>query len=100
MLSTDDMLTLTKEAVVTGLVLTVLYMIMDYVYTVYSEKQTFEFKPLKKEYVFVYFAGMVGHFALQASGVNKWYCDNGLACKVEKFDPSKNHPATASGFRR
>ena len=81
MISTDDILTLTKEAFVTGFVLTVLYMIMDYVYTVYYEKQTFEFNAFKKEYALVYFAGVVGHLVLQASGINKWYCNNGLACK-------------------
>lgn len=29
----------------------------------------------------LFLTGFLGHLALEATGVNKWYCENGNACK-------------------
>jgi hypothetical protein len=29
----------------------------------------------------LFFAGVLAHLTLEALGVNKWYCKNGVACK-------------------
>lgn len=43
----------------------------------------------------LFLAGFFIHLLFQYAGINKWYCKNGVACKVkDTFDTSIIHPAS------
>lgn len=66
-----------KEALMVGVVLTVVGMLL-HLLTKYVKHHDMNDNTVLAVHFFV--AGFVVHLLCEYLGVNKWYCDNGVAC--------------------
>lgn len=39
-----------------------------------------DFKNCNNEFMFMFLVGVLMHLLFEFSGINKWYCKNGVAC--------------------
>jgi len=68
------MLNLLIEAFVVGVVFTVVILILNSVFGFNND--------LTKLAILGFFSAVITHFLFELLGANKWYCDNGVACKL------------------
>jgi hypothetical protein len=67
------------EAIVVGFILLIISIpVMSIINRCYPDEL---FPSKKKFYVASIIIGMLTHFGFEASGANKWYCENGAACQ-------------------
>lgn len=60
------------EAFVVGLAMAAIFYILQMVDFIKEKTNIF---------MQVFLAGIIGHIIFEVIGANKWYCDNGMACK-------------------
>ena len=83
----NNTITLLIEALVVGLVTTVIGSIVGYIVgLMYPFKIDLpsECKSYNKYFIMqvcLFFTGFVTHLLFEVVGGNKWYCNNGVACK-------------------
>ena len=70
-----------KESLVTGLILTLVGLVLHYLYNKY---QPHDLNNLQVYGLHLFIVGVVTHMLLEYTEVNKWYCKNGNACLVNK----------------
>ena len=75
---------LLQEALIVGIIIVVIGSIVSYII---SKFNTHKMPPICKYWnkyhimeICLFFTGFLGHLALEALGMNKWYCKYGRAC--------------------
>jgi len=83
----NDTITLLIEALVVGLVTTVIGSVVGYLVSIYypfKVELPSDCKSYNKYFIMqvcLFFTGLVTHLLFELVGGNKWYCNNGVACK-------------------
>ncbi len=74
------------EAITVGLGLVIVGTIVSWVMSKISNT---ELPPVCKDWnknyimeISLFLTGVIAHFAFEFSGINRWYCKNGYACKA------------------
>jgi hypothetical protein len=75
------------EAIIAGVMLTVIGIAIHYI-TVQVLKQSHDLNDMKVYGVHLLLAGFVLHLASEWTGVNKWYCKNGVSCRKSEPAPA------------
>ena len=71
-----------QEVIVVGLGTLILGLVVRYIVAVYFEKINADFIFTNKGmWISLFLTGALLHLGCEISGVNKWYCKNGFACK-------------------
>ena len=71
-----------QEVFVVGLGTLILGLVVRYIVAVYFEKINPDFIFTNKGmWISLFLTGSLLHLGCEISGVNKWYCKNGFACK-------------------
>ena len=71
-----------QEVIVVGLGTLILGLVVRYIVAVYFEKINPDFIFTNKGmWASLFLTGALLHLGCEISGVNKWYCKNGFACK-------------------
>lgn len=79
------MLNLLIEALVVGIVFTVVILILHAIVEMgilSSEKPSSHTDYMPRIAILGFFSAIITHFLFELSGANKWYCKNGVACKL------------------
>ena len=79
---------LVKEAIVVGIILVITgniasYLVRNVMPNPIADEHREACKVWNKYYsmeITLFLAGVIAHFGLELIGVNKWYCQNGIAC--------------------
>ena len=77
------MIQLLLEAIIVGFVLVIIsYVVVFLISKFYSHNLPKICKKWNKDLkIFLFFIGVFTHFLFEFTGLNKWYCRNGYACK-------------------
>jgi amino acid permease len=67
------------EALIVGLLVIVIGMVLHYIsLKVYGEH---DLNDMKVFAIHLFVIGIITHLLCEYTGINKWYCTNGVACK-------------------
>ena len=79
-------MSLLTECVAVGAVVVVVGVVVSYVVGMFHEGTKSACKDWNKNHVMeitLFFIGVVVHLVCEFSGINRWYCKNGNACKSQ-----------------
>lgn len=86
---------LIKEALIVGIVLSIIGIILLFIFDKIFKNRNYYIM-----FLTFFLSGIIFHFICEISGLNKWYCKNGFACKnslenitLKDFNPEIINPA-------
>jgi hypothetical protein len=82
----DDNLRIIIEAMFVGIITVIIGHLSRYLLNLYYnvEEKVSIYEDWNKNYIMekkLYITGFLTHIICQISGINQWYCKNGIACK-------------------
>jgi hypothetical protein len=83
------------ESIIAGVMLTVIGIAIHYI-TVQVFKQPHDLNDMKVYGVHLLLSGFVLHLVSEWSGINKWYCKNGVSCRNPQTAPQVAAPVPIS----